>query len=68
MTAYMDHKDLANETIGSARACEIADNVHSVLDRIADAEAAAGREVGSVRMVMVRLTLLVRRGILHTTA
>lgn len=43
------------------RAREIADNVHSVLDRIADAEAAAGREVGPVRMVMVRLALLVRR-------
>ncbi|WP_158332977.1 hypothetical protein [Bifidobacterium catenulatum] len=32
-----------------------------MLDRIADAEAAAGREVASVRMVMVRLTLLIRR-------
>ena len=50
MTAYMDHKDLTNETIGAARARDIADNVHKVLDRIAAAEAAAGREAGSVRL------------------
>ena len=35
MTAYMDHKDLANETIEEGRARDIADNVHRVLDRIA---------------------------------
>lgn len=43
MTAYMDHKDLANEVIDQARAQEITDGVHRVLDRIASAESAAGR-------------------------
>lgn len=42
MTAYMDHKDLANEVIDQARAQEITDGVHRVLDRIASAESAAG--------------------------
>ena len=44
MTAYMDHKDLANETIDEGRAQQIADGVHRVLDRIAQAEMEAGRE------------------------
>ena len=35
MTAYMDHKNLANEVIDDARAREITDGVHRVLDRIA---------------------------------
>lgn len=48
MTAYMDHKDLANEVIDQARAQEITDGVHRVLDRIASAESAAGRAAGSV--------------------
>ena len=56
MTAYMDHKDLTNETIGAARARDIADNVHKVLDRIAAAEAAAGREAGSVRLLAATKT------------
>ena len=56
MTAYMDHKDLTNETIDAARAREIADNVHKVLDRIAAAEAAAGREAGSVRLLAATKT------------
>lgn len=56
MTAYMDHKDLTNETIDGARACDIADNVHKVLDRIAAAEAAAGREAGSVRLLAATKT------------
>ena len=38
MTAYMDHKNLANEVIDDARAREITDGVHRVLDRIAAAE------------------------------
>ena len=41
MTAYMDHKDLANEVIDQARAQEITDGVHRVLDQIAAAESAA---------------------------
>lgn len=56
MTAYMDHKDLTNETIDGARARDIADNVHKVLDRIAAAEAAAGREAGSVRLLAATKT------------
>ena len=31
MTAYMDHKNLANEVIDDARAREITDGVHRVL-------------------------------------
>ena len=38
MTAYMDHKNLANEVIDGVRAVQIADGVHRVLDRIASAE------------------------------
>ena len=45
MTAYMEHKNLANETIDAARAGEIAGNVHAVLDRVAAAEQAAGKQV-----------------------
>ena len=41
MTAYMDHKNLANEVIDAARAQEITDGVHRVLDRVATAEAQA---------------------------
>ncbi|NMM99032.1 YggS family pyridoxal phosphate-dependent enzyme [Bifidobacterium olomucense] len=56
MTAYMDHKDLANEVIDQARAQEIADGVHKVLDRIAQAEASAGREPGSVKLLAATKT------------
>ena len=56
MTAYMEHKDLANETIDKARADEIAGNVHAVLDRVAAAEQAAGREEGSVRLLAATKT------------
>ncbi|MBT1171475.1 MULTISPECIES: YggS family pyridoxal phosphate-dependent enzyme [Bifidobacterium] len=56
MTAYMDHKDLANEVIDQARAQEIADGVHKVLDGIAQAEAAAGREAGSVKLLAATKT------------
>lgn len=56
MTAYMDHKDLANETIEDARSREIADGVHRVLDRIASAEEKAGREAGSVRLLAATKT------------
>ena len=34
MTAYMDHKDLANEVIDQARAQEITDGVHLSLIHI----------------------------------
>lgn len=56
MTAYMDHKDLANRTIDQARASQIRDGVHTVLDRIAKAEAAAGRAEGSVSLLAATKT------------
>ena len=56
MTAYMDHKDLANETIDANRAQQITDGVHRVLDGIAQAEAEAGREPGSVRLLAATKT------------
>ena len=56
MTAYMDHKDLANEVIDQARAQEITDGVHRVLDRIASAESAAGRAAGSVQLLAATKT------------
>lgn len=56
MTAYMDHKDLANETIDAARAQEITDNVHRVLDAVAKAESDAGRDGGSVRLLAATKT------------
>lgn len=56
MTAYMDHKDLANETIDGVRARQIADGVHRVLDGIAQAESAAGREAGTVRLLAATKT------------
>lgn len=56
MTAYMDHKNLANEVIDAARAQEITDGVHRVLDRVAAAEAQAGREVGSVKLLAATKT------------
>lgn len=56
MTAYMDHKNLANEVIDAARVQEITDGVHRVLDRVAAAEAQAGREVGSVKLLAATKT------------
>ncbi|MDD6373986.1 MAG: YggS family pyridoxal phosphate-dependent enzyme [Bifidobacteriaceae bacterium] len=56
MTAYMDHKDLSNRVIDAARARQIADGVHKVLDGIAQAESAAGRPGGSVRLLAATKT------------
>lgn len=56
MAAYMEHKDLANESIGPERTRQIADGVHRVLDRIASAESAAGRKAGSVRLLAATKT------------
>ncbi len=56
MTSYMEHRDLANETIEAPRAQEIADNVHRVLDRVRAAEESAGREPGSVRLLAATKT------------
>lgn len=56
MTAYMDHKDLANEVIDEARTKEITDGVHRVLDDIAKAEATSGRDTGSVKLLAATKT------------
>ncbi len=56
MTAYMEHKDLANEVIDRTRAQQISDGVHRVLDRIREAESAAGRGEGSVRLLAATKT------------
>ncbi|MBW3078966.1 YggS family pyridoxal phosphate-dependent enzyme [Bifidobacterium simiiventris] len=56
MTAYMDHKDLANEVIDATRAKEIADGVHRVLDAVAQAESDAGRAAGSVKLLAATKT------------
>lgn len=56
MTAYMDHKDLANELISEERATQIRDGVHRVLDAIAEAQDRAGRESGSVRLLAATKT------------
>ncbi len=56
MTAYMEHKDLANEVIDQTRAQQISDGVHRVLDRIREAESAAGRGEGSVRLLAATKT------------
>lgn len=56
MTAYMDHKDLANETIDVARIQEITDGVHRVLDLIAQTEFTSGREEGSVTLLAATKT------------
>ena len=56
MTAYMDHKDLTNESIDETRATQIRDGVHRVLDAIAEAESAAGRAPGSVKLLAATKT------------
>lgn len=56
MTAYMDHKDLANETIDAARIQEITDGAHRVLDLIAQTEFTSGREEGSVTLLAATKT------------
>lgn len=56
MTAYMHHKDLANETIDETRRRQIVDGVHRVLDGVARAEEKAGRASGSVRLLAATKT------------
>ena len=56
MTAYMDHKDLANETIDAARIQEITDGAHRVLVLIAQTEFTSGREEGSVTLLAATKT------------
>ncbi|QOL33174.1 YggS family pyridoxal phosphate-dependent enzyme [Bifidobacterium eulemuris] len=52
----MEHKNLANEVVDESRARQIADNVRRALDRVATAEAEAGREMGSVRLLAATKT------------
>ncbi|RSX55450.1 YggS family pyridoxal phosphate enzyme [Bifidobacterium dolichotidis] len=56
MVAYMEHKDLANTTISDERKQEITDNVHRVLDRLAEATQRAGREPDSVQLLAATKT------------
>lgn len=52
----MEHKDLSNEVIDQVRAQQISDGVHRVLDRIREAETAADRGEGSVRLLAATKT------------
>lgn len=56
MTAYMDHKDLANYHISPDRARQIADAAREVMEQIADAEREAGRRAGSVTLLAATKT------------
>jgi pyridoxal phosphate enzyme (YggS family) len=56
MTAYMDHKDLTNESISATRAQEIADGVQRVSERIAAAEQSYGRDAHDVRLLAATKT------------
>ena len=56
MTAYLDHKDLANETIDEARAREIADGVARVRERLAAAAQKAGRAPDEVALLAATKT------------
>lgn len=54
--AYMDHKNLANQQISDQRAQEIADNVHRVQERIAQAAQRAGRDAGDITLLAATKT------------
>ncbi|RBP99473.1 YggS family pyridoxal phosphate-dependent enzyme [Bifidobacterium xylocopae] len=56
MAAYMDHKDLGNQEIPGERAREIGDAVRRVREQVAQAEATAGREPGSVQLLAATKT------------
>lgn len=56
MTGYMERKDLGNEEIPAERAGQIRDGVSRVMERIAAAEAAAGRAAGSVTLLAATKT------------
>lgn len=56
MTAYLEHKDLANEQISQERATQIADGVHRTLDRVGQAAQAAGRDAASVKLLAATKT------------
>lgn len=56
MTAYLEHKDLANVAISPVRAREIADNAHRMLDSVADAAVRSGRNAEDVRLLAATKT------------
>lgn len=56
MTAYLDHKDLANETIDATRTREIADGVARVRERLAQAAQSAGRDPREVALLAATKT------------
>ena len=56
MTAYMDHKDLANVSISEARVWQIADGVHRVMEDIDRASSAAGRRPDEVTLLAATKT------------
>ena len=56
MVAYLEHKDLANETIDASRAQEIADGVARVRDRLVDAAHRAGRAPEEVALLAATKT------------
>lgn len=56
MTAYMDHKDLANTTITPERAQDIADGVHRTLEAVSQAAVKAGREPNDVTLLAATKT------------
>lgn len=56
MVAYMDHKDLANQSISQERITHIRDGVSRVMERIALSEQAAGRKEGSVSLLAATKT------------
>ncbi|MCI1984492.1 MAG: YggS family pyridoxal phosphate-dependent enzyme [Bifidobacteriaceae bacterium] len=56
MTAYLDHKDLANETIPQERVTQIADGVHRTLDKVAAAAQSVGRDPAGVTLLAATKT------------
>lgn len=56
MTAYMDHKDLANTQIDTVRQNEITDGVHRTLDLVRKAACAAGRAEDAVTLLAATKT------------
>lgn len=56
MVAYMQHKDLANEQLDSARGLEIRDGVHRVMDGLAAAAQRSDRNVDDIRLLAATKT------------
>ncbi|MCI1902243.1 MAG: YggS family pyridoxal phosphate-dependent enzyme, partial [Bifidobacteriaceae bacterium] len=56
MTAYLEHKDLANEKISPERATQIADGVHRTLEAVERATSEVGRYSGDVKLLAATKT------------